>query len=109
MKCLCCNMFFSHFVSSRFIQRVSIKFQSALWKGLSKLLKLAGCKEYFQSKSRGMINFKLHCMNDFRELLVNSFPYLRFKEIFQCLMPDVVPDPANSKWAKECTKDKVKM
>ncbi|XP_027884690.1 interleukin-12 receptor subunit beta-2 [Xiphophorus couchianus] len=33
----------------------------------------------------------------------------RFKEIFQCLMPDVVPDPANSKWAKECTKDKGKM
>uniref|UniRef100_A0A3P9NFD0 Interleukin 12 receptor, beta 2a n=1 Tax=Poecilia reticulata TaxID=8081 RepID=A0A3P9NFD0_POERE len=37
------------------------------------------------------------------------FPYLRFKEIFQCLMPDVVPDPANSKWAKECTKEKGKM
>ncbi|XP_014842482.1 PREDICTED: interleukin-12 receptor subunit beta-2-like [Poecilia mexicana] len=33
----------------------------------------------------------------------------RFKEIFQCLMPDVVPDPANSKWAKECTKEKGKM
>uniref|UniRef100_A0A8C2XIZ9 Interleukin 12 receptor, beta 2a n=1 Tax=Cyclopterus lumpus TaxID=8103 RepID=A0A8C2XIZ9_CYCLU len=24
---------------------------------------------------------------------------------FQCLMLDVVPDPANSKWAKECTED----
>ncbi|XP_072245926.1 interleukin-12 receptor subunit beta-2 isoform X2 [Leuresthes tenuis] len=33
----------------------------------------------------------------------------RFWEIFQCLMLDVVPDPANSKWAKECTKDKGKM
>ncbi|XP_035997286.1 interleukin-12 receptor subunit beta-2 [Fundulus heteroclitus] len=33
----------------------------------------------------------------------------RFREIFRCLMPDVVPDPANSKWAKECTKEKGKM
>ncbi|XP_054900098.1 interleukin-12 receptor subunit beta-2 [Poeciliopsis prolifica] len=33
----------------------------------------------------------------------------RFKDIFQCLMPDVVPDPANSKWARECTKEKGKM
>ncbi|KAM4549445.1 interleukin-12 receptor subunit beta-2 isoform 1-T1 [Odontesthes bonariensis] len=33
----------------------------------------------------------------------------RFWEFFQCLMLDVVPDPANSKWAKECTKDKGKM
>uniref|UniRef100_A0A3B5LMY2 Interleukin 12 receptor, beta 2a n=1 Tax=Xiphophorus couchianus TaxID=32473 RepID=A0A3B5LMY2_9TELE len=68
-----------------------------------------GQKIKFYIEGKGMINFKLHCMNDFRELLVNSFPYLRFKEIFQCLMPDVVPDPANSKWAKECTKDKGKM
>lgn len=28
---------------------------------------------------------------------------------FQCLMLDVVPDPANSKWAKECTQEKVRM
>ncbi|XP_075943613.1 interleukin-12 receptor subunit beta-2 [Anarhichas minor] len=28
---------------------------------------------------------------------------------FQCLMLDVVPDPANSKWAKECTQEKGKM
>ncbi|XP_038572258.1 interleukin-12 receptor subunit beta-2 [Micropterus salmoides] len=27
----------------------------------------------------------------------------------QCLMLDVVPDPANSKWAKECTQEKGKM
>ncbi|KAM7388491.1 hypothetical protein PAMP_024661 [Pampus punctatissimus] len=27
----------------------------------------------------------------------------RFWVFFQCLMLDVVPDPANSKWAKECT------
>lgn len=33
----------------------------------------------------------------------------RLKEIFRCLLPDVVPDPANSKWAKECTKEKGKM
>ncbi|KAM4740015.1 interleukin-12 receptor subunit beta-2 [Anableps anableps] len=33
----------------------------------------------------------------------------RFSEIVQCLMPDVVPDPANSKWAKECIKEKGKM
>uniref|UniRef100_A0A3P9LHS3 Interleukin 12 receptor, beta 2a n=1 Tax=Oryzias latipes TaxID=8090 RepID=A0A3P9LHS3_ORYLA len=30
----------------------------------------------------------------------------RFWELFHCLMLDVVPDPANSKWAKECTKEK---
>uniref|UniRef100_A0A8C8DXJ5 Interleukin 12 receptor, beta 2a n=1 Tax=Oryzias sinensis TaxID=183150 RepID=A0A8C8DXJ5_9TELE len=30
----------------------------------------------------------------------------RFWEFFQCLMLDVVPDPANSKWAKQCTKEK---
>ncbi|XP_026201283.1 interleukin-12 receptor subunit beta-2 [Anabas testudineus] len=31
------------------------------------------------------------------------------KQRFQCLMLDVVPDPANSKWAKECTQEKGKM
>ncbi|XP_038151253.1 interleukin-12 receptor subunit beta-2 [Cyprinodon tularosa] len=30
----------------------------------------------------------------------------RFSVIFRCLMPDVVPDPANSKWARECSKEK---
>lgn len=30
----------------------------------------------------------------------------RFLEIFQCIMLDVVPDPANSKWAKECSQGK---
>ncbi|XP_024134717.1 interleukin-12 receptor subunit beta-2 isoform X2 [Oryzias melastigma] len=30
----------------------------------------------------------------------------RFWELFRCLMLDVVPDPANSKWAKECIKEK---
>ncbi|XP_054458660.1 interleukin-12 receptor subunit beta-2 [Anoplopoma fimbria] len=29
----------------------------------------------------------------------------RFWVYFQCLMLDVVPDPANSKWAKECTQE----
>lgn len=48
-------------------------------------------------------------MKIFHELVVNSFPYFRLKEIFRCLLPDVVPDPANSKWAKECTKEKGKM
>uniref|UniRef100_A0A3Q1GX05 Interleukin 12 receptor, beta 2a n=1 Tax=Acanthochromis polyacanthus TaxID=80966 RepID=A0A3Q1GX05_9TELE len=33
----------------------------------------------------------------------------RFFEFFQCFMLDVVPDPANSKWAKEYTQDKDKM
>ncbi|KAK2835767.1 hypothetical protein Q5P01_016251 [Channa striata] len=33
----------------------------------------------------------------------------RFWVFFQCLILDVVPDPANSKWAKECTQDKGKM
>ncbi|XP_037624766.1 interleukin-12 receptor subunit beta-2 [Sebastes umbrosus] len=33
----------------------------------------------------------------------------RFWVYFQCLMLDVVPDPANSKWAKECTQEKGKM
>ncbi|XP_028260511.1 interleukin-12 receptor subunit beta-2 [Parambassis ranga] len=33
----------------------------------------------------------------------------RLWEFFQCLMLDVVPDPANSKWAKECAKEKDKM
>ncbi|XP_069550903.1 interleukin-12 receptor subunit beta-2 [Brachyistius frenatus] len=33
----------------------------------------------------------------------------RFWEFFQCLMLDVVPDPANSKWAKECTQEKGKL
>ncbi|KAL3047532.1 hypothetical protein OYC64_021684 [Pagothenia borchgrevinki] len=33
----------------------------------------------------------------------------RFWVYFQCLMLDVVPDPANSKWAKECIQDKGKM
>uniref|UniRef100_A0A3P9I9F4 Fibronectin type-III domain-containing protein n=1 Tax=Oryzias latipes TaxID=8090 RepID=A0A3P9I9F4_ORYLA len=38
-------------------------------------------------------------------LLFNHLSF-RFWELFQCLMLDVVPDPANSKWAKECTKEK---
>ncbi|XP_057697677.1 interleukin-12 receptor subunit beta-2 isoform X1 [Corythoichthys intestinalis] len=29
--------------------------------------------------------------------------------LFHCFMPQVVPDPANSKWAKECSQDKGKM
>ncbi|XP_034532587.1 interleukin-12 receptor subunit beta-2 [Notolabrus celidotus] len=33
----------------------------------------------------------------------------RFKGLFQCLMLDAVLDPANSKWAKECTQEKNKM
>ncbi|KAG7233972.1 hypothetical protein INR49_028686, partial [Caranx melampygus] len=33
----------------------------------------------------------------------------KFWVFFQCLMLDVVPDPANSKWAKECTQEKGKM
>ncbi|XP_029002024.1 interleukin-12 receptor subunit beta-2 [Betta splendens] len=33
----------------------------------------------------------------------------RFWMFFQCLILDVVPDPANSKWAKECTQEKGKM
>lgn len=33
----------------------------------------------------------------------------RFWVYFQCLMLDVVPDPANSKWAKECTQEKGKV
>ncbi|KAM9762799.1 interleukin-12 receptor subunit beta-2 isoform 1-T2 [Menidia menidia] len=33
----------------------------------------------------------------------------RFWGILKCLMLDVVPDPANSKWAKECTKEKGQM
>nr|XP_015827149.2 interleukin-12 receptor subunit beta-2 isoform X1 [Nothobranchius furzeri] len=33
----------------------------------------------------------------------------RFREYFYCLIPEVVPDPANSKWAKECTREKGKM
>ncbi|KAK5930943.1 hypothetical protein CgunFtcFv8_027137 [Champsocephalus gunnari] len=33
----------------------------------------------------------------------------RFWVYFQCLMLDIVPDPANSKWAKECIQDKGKM
>lgn len=38
-----------------------------------------------------------------------SLPPHRFWVFFQCLMLDVVPDPANSKWAKECTQEKVFM
>nr|XP_020467896.1 interleukin-12 receptor subunit beta-2-like [Monopterus albus]XP_020467897.1 interleukin-12 receptor subunit beta-2-like [Monopterus albus]XP_020467898.1 interleukin-12 receptor subunit beta-2-like [Monopterus albus] len=33
----------------------------------------------------------------------------RFWVFFQCLMLDIVPDPANSKWAKECTQEKGKI
>ncbi|XP_042340081.1 interleukin-12 receptor subunit beta-2 [Plectropomus leopardus] len=33
----------------------------------------------------------------------------RFWVYFQCLMLDNVPDPANSKWAKECIQEKGKM
>ncbi|KAE8294368.1 Interleukin-27 receptor subunit alpha [Larimichthys crocea] len=33
----------------------------------------------------------------------------RFCMFFQCLMLSDVPDPANSKWAKECTQEKGKM
>ncbi|XP_026161122.1 interleukin-12 receptor subunit beta-2 [Mastacembelus armatus] len=33
----------------------------------------------------------------------------RFWVLFQCIMLDVVPDPANSKWAKECTREKGKI
>lgn len=33
----------------------------------------------------------------------------RFWECVQCFMLDVVPDPANSKWAKECTREKGNM
>ncbi|XP_041695156.1 interleukin-12 receptor subunit beta-2 [Coregonus clupeaformis] len=30
----------------------------------------------------------------------------RVSTLVHCLMPDIVPDPANSKWAKECAKEK---
>ncbi|KAF7665254.1 hypothetical protein LDENG_00149550 [Lucifuga dentata] len=33
----------------------------------------------------------------------------RFCMLFHCLMLDVVPDPANSKWARECDKEKGRM
>ncbi|KAG7513647.1 interleukin-12 receptor subunit beta-2-like [Solea senegalensis] len=33
----------------------------------------------------------------------------KFWVFFQCFMLDVVPDPANSKWAKECTQEKGKI
>ncbi|XP_060934517.1 interleukin-12 receptor subunit beta-2 [Limanda limanda] len=33
----------------------------------------------------------------------------KFWVFCQCLMLDIVPDPANSKWAKECTHEKGKM
>ncbi|XP_044056741.1 interleukin-12 receptor subunit beta-2 [Siniperca chuatsi] len=33
----------------------------------------------------------------------------RFWVFFQCLMLDAVPDPANSKWAKECAQEKGKL
>ncbi|CAN9500601.1 unnamed protein product [Ophioblennius macclurei] len=36
----------------------------------------------------------------------NSAVKRRFWEFFQCIMLDVVPDPANSKWAKECSQEK---
>lgn len=29
--------------------------------------------------------------------------------LFHCIMPDVIPDPANSKWAKECANEKGKV
>ncbi|XP_013883474.1 interleukin-12 receptor subunit beta-2 [Austrofundulus limnaeus] len=38
----------------------------------------------------------------------SSFVKQRFRQFFSCLIPDV-PDPANSKWAKQCTKDGGKM
>lgn len=41
-------------------------------------------------------------------LCVSMFP-IRVWMLFQCLMLDDVPDPANSKWAKECTQEKVVM
>uniref|UniRef100_A0A3Q2NNF6 Interleukin 12 receptor, beta 2a n=1 Tax=Fundulus heteroclitus TaxID=8078 RepID=A0A3Q2NNF6_FUNHE len=47
--------------------------------------------------------------NSGREVLFHLQYLLHLLEIFRCLMPDVVPDPANSKWAKECTKEKGKM
>lgn len=42
-------------------------------------------------------------------LFQNSAVKQKFKVFFHCLMFDVVPDPANSKWAKECTQEKGKM
>ncbi|XP_030583586.1 interleukin-12 receptor subunit beta-2 [Archocentrus centrarchus] len=42
-------------------------------------------------------------------LCQNSTVKQRFWELFQCFMLDVVPDPANSKWAKECTQEKGKV
>lgn len=40
----------------------------------------------------------------FQQFLTFSF---RFWELFHCFTLDVVPDPANSKWAKEYTQEKV--
>lgn len=34
---------------------------------------------------------------------------LRVWMLFQCFALDNVPDPANSKWAKECTQERVNM
>uniref|UniRef100_A0A3P9BZX0 Interleukin 12 receptor, beta 2a n=1 Tax=Maylandia zebra TaxID=106582 RepID=A0A3P9BZX0_9CICH len=42
-------------------------------------------------------------------LYQNSTVKQRSWELFQCFMLDVVPDPANSKWAKEYTQDKGNM
>uniref|UniRef100_W5KW27 Interleukin 12 receptor, beta 2a n=1 Tax=Astyanax mexicanus TaxID=7994 RepID=W5KW27_ASTMX len=38
-----------------------------------------------------------------------SSVHRRFSRCCHCLMPSIVPDPANSKWAKECASEKVKM
>ncbi|XP_026854616.2 interleukin-12 receptor subunit beta-2 [Electrophorus electricus] len=38
-----------------------------------------------------------------------SSVYRRFSQCCHCLMPNIVPDPANSKWAKECASEKGEM
>lgn len=52
---------------------------------------------------------KLCCQSKFPCHIVEQFSTfpLRFCVFFKCLMLDDVPDPRNSKWAKECTQEKV--
>ncbi|XP_053492611.1 interleukin-12 receptor subunit beta-2 [Ictalurus furcatus] len=38
-----------------------------------------------------------------------SSVHRRISRCCHCLMPSIVPDPANSKWAKECTREKGEM
>ncbi|XP_076578979.1 interleukin-12 receptor subunit beta-2 [Chaetodon auriga] len=76
---------------------------------------LAGQKVKFFIQQESQLSLLVVCVVVFMIALFllclcqSSAVKQRFWVFFQCLMLSDVPDPANSKWAKECTQEKGKM